>query len=87
MSYEHYLDKVIGNLGDDACPICVDSFLDISDASNPDHPGLAVLPCGHAYHDVCLTKWIDQTNTCPVCRTKFNIYQTVDKVGGESPFC
>jgi len=24
--------------------------------------------CGHSYHNSCLTKWINTSNTCPLCR-------------------
>ncbi|AES69216.1 putative aminoacyltransferase, E1 ubiquitin-activating enzyme [Medicago truncatula] len=26
------------------------------------------LPCSHIYHDECIMKWLDRSNTCPMCR-------------------
>jgi len=26
------------------------------------------LPCDHIFHDECIKKWIDDKNTCPLCR-------------------
>lgn len=26
------------------------------------------LPCGHYFHDKCISKWLKYNNTCPVCR-------------------
>ena len=27
-----------------------------------------LLPCGHMFHDKCVTKWLEIHNTCPLCR-------------------
>ena len=27
-----------------------------------------LLPCGHMFHDNCVTKWLKIHNTCPLCR-------------------
>ena len=26
------------------------------------------LPCGHAFHSRCLTRWLARSETCPLCR-------------------
>lgn len=26
------------------------------------------LPCSHFYHEECVMKWLDRSNTCPLCR-------------------
>ena len=43
------------------CPICIDA-LKRGDA-------VIVLHCKHMFHDECVTLWLRQHNTCPVCRT------------------
>ena len=27
-----------------------------------------VLPCGHFFHYTCLRSWLEQSNSCPICR-------------------
>jgi len=30
------------------------------------------LPCGHAFDKACLTKWLKEHDSCPVCRAKLD---------------
>lgn len=49
---------------DSSCPICAEDYT----------PGESVtmLPCMHAYHDHCVTRWFEclQEPSCPLCRRK-----------------
>lgn len=50
---------VIGKPGEnDQCAICWDS-LEVA----------RKLPCGHLFHNACLSSWLEQDSTCPTCRT------------------
>ena len=42
------------------CAICQEEMIATSDAVR--------LPCGHSYHEDCLTKWLTKQHTCPTCR-------------------
>lgn len=36
------------------------------------------LPCGHAWHHGCITQWLQQQTTCPMCRKQYNIMKSPD---------
>lgn len=44
----------------DECPICHDGYEIGQD--------LTILKCGHDFHVQCLGAWLDQKDTCPLCR-------------------
>ena len=45
------------------CPICLN---DITDDTKK------ITQCKHTFHDECLTRWLHDNNSCPLCRTHFN---------------
>eukprot|EP00929_Paragymnodinium_shiwhaense_P122261 TRINITY_DN9489_c0_g1_i8.p1 TRINITY_DN9489_c0_g1~~TRINITY_DN9489_c0_g1_i8.p1 ORF type:complete len:175 (-),score=14.06 TRINITY_DN9489_c0_g1_i8:114-638(-) len=45
-----------------SCSICLEEF-----ASAP-QGSIRPLQCGHQFHDWCISKWLAQNNTCPLCR-------------------
>ena len=52
------------------CPICVENMLDEE---------CIYLPCGHFFHSGCIQRWLDVSNSCPICR-----YQ-LPSVGPKAP--
>ncbi|CAO2814809.1 unnamed protein product [Amaranthus hypochondriacus] len=46
--------------------ICQDAFGVKSDVNNAKN--VMILGCDHAFHRDCLTRWIYEDNTCPLCR-------------------
>ncbi|XP_015918327.1 uncharacterized protein [Parasteatoda tepidariorum] len=46
------------------CVICQDAETDTDKQR---------LPCGHSFHKLCVTTWLELTNSCPVCRQKLDI--------------
>jgi hypothetical protein len=39
--------------------------------------------CHHVLHEACIRSWAQKTNTCPICRTPFDMVTVLDGVGGE----
>lgn len=46
-----------------SCPVCLMDFEECAECDQ-----MMVMPCGHCFHEHCLTKWLRSHNTCPVCR-------------------
>ncbi|KAJ5646328.1 ring finger protein [Penicillium lividum] len=42
------------------CAICI-SNLQLGERAT-------ILPCGHMFHDVCITQWVTRNPSCPLCR-------------------
>uniref|UniRef100_A0ACD5TID0 Uncharacterized protein n=1 Tax=Avena sativa TaxID=4498 RepID=A0ACD5TID0_AVESA len=62
------------------CPVCLEAF--------GEDDGVKVVPaCGHVFHAPCIDRWLDERNSCPVCRCAVVCYYTgrVDRdVDGDS---
>mmetsp|Transcript_13201 Transcript_13201/g.22389 ORF Transcript_13201/g.22389 Transcript_13201/m.22389 type:complete len:119 (-) Transcript_13201:67-423(-) len=51
-----------GNMELPCCSVCITDF-------QLSQKGL-FLPCGHIFHPDCIKPWLQDHNTCPVCRTE-----------------
>ena len=47
---------------DKECSICLENF--------NDNEKIIKLNCNHMFHTGCIKLWIENNNTCPLCRTK-----------------
>ena len=47
-----------------ACPICTEIFTLNSKTSST--------VCGHVFHKMCISKWLEDQNSCPRCRSDCN---------------
>ncbi|CAH8605263.1 unnamed protein product [Schistosoma rodhaini] len=50
------------------CSICFDDF--------KESESVIRLPCAHTYHQTCVTTWLKQHGTCPVCRKDLSGHDT-----------
>ena len=50
--------------GETDCYICLEKC--------KEGPESVQLPCNHAFDRACITNWLKENDSCPVCRTKLN---------------
>lgn len=56
----------------DVCPICLEKMTTFNIITK--------LPCGHSFHNACITPWLTETsNSCPMCRTKVKSKSKIKK--------
>ncbi|KAK5653873.1 hypothetical protein OQA88_7797 [Cercophora sp. LCS_1] len=57
-------ETMLGPEGKAECTICIDEL----------HKGdeVTVLPCTHWFHGECVTLWLREHNTCPICRASID---------------
>lgn len=53
------LPILLDNTQNEECCICLDKDNNIS---------WSILPCGHKFHNSCISTWLGTHQTCPVCR-------------------
>jgi len=54
-------NKHAGDKNVSSCAICLDNF-------SGDSKKVAELRCSHIFHVVCLKKWVETNDICPMCR-------------------
>lgn len=67
--------EMLGSDGKAECTICIDE-LNVGDE-------VTVLPCTHWYHGECVTLWLKEHNTCPICRKPVESQDAGENNGGQ----
>ncbi|XP_051142859.1 RING-H2 finger protein ATL57-like [Andrographis paniculata] len=52
-----------------SCSICIEDF----EIKLPSSAVISELPCEHYFHRDCIVKWLQRSNTCPLCRYKLPV--------------
>lgn len=45
---------------------------------------VVVMPCNHWFHEACVTMWLKEHNTCPICRTPIEASNNGNRGAGPS---
>lgn len=57
-------DGEVNRFDQSQCSICLDDF-------EPDAP-ITTLPCGHEFHEKCVSDWLLECGLCPLCKTEID---------------
>ncbi|XP_006825972.1 RING finger protein 122-like [Saccoglossus kowalevskii] len=61
-------------LPNDTCPVCLEEFLYVEE--------LGICTCGHSFHTKCISTWLYENNTCPMCNQRVKPNERSRLVGG-----
>ncbi|CAA7402816.1 unnamed protein product [Spirodela intermedia] len=64
--------------GAPVCAICMEGFEDGRET-----------PCGHVFHDECISSWLGLQNSCPLCRNRLHSEDRGEGAPGQAsmPVC
>ncbi|PCD21432.1 hypothetical protein AU210_016395 [Fusarium oxysporum f. sp. radicis-cucumerinum] len=65
--------ELLGSEGKADCTICIDEM--------KEGKMVVFLPCNHWFHEECVTLWLKEHNTCPICRAPI---EKTDRSGSNS---
>nr|XP_009787540.1 PREDICTED: putative RING-H2 finger protein ATL36 [Nicotiana sylvestris] len=49
---------------DECCVVCLDELI----VKESDDAEILCMPCSHMFHGECITKWLETSHYCPICR-------------------
>ena len=59
---------------DHECCICLLELKTNPVAQSEELNDFMKTPCGHKFHKLCITDWMDQKQQCPICRGVLPVY-------------
>jgi len=64
---------MLNSLADDKqeCPICGEPYGTSEEEILPENPVSLPAPCPHVFGHLCIKEWLNNNNTCPLCRHSF----------------
>ncbi|KAJ4701175.1 RING/U-box superfamily protein [Melia azedarach] len=60
----------------DQCAVCLEDLQDLEEEE--EERKLTMMPCSHIFHRSCISRWLEEKISCPMCRREI---QAVDFAG------
>ncbi|XP_010315798.2 uncharacterized protein [Solanum lycopersicum] len=64
------------NTTDDKCMVCLEELVKKEREGDNE---IVSMPCSHTFHGECITKWLETSHYCPICRFEMPMQEGITK--------
>ncbi|XP_052297325.1 E3 ubiquitin-protein ligase RZF1-like [Citrus sinensis] len=52
----------------DTCAVCLEELMEKEENKGEEEEEVIPMPCHHNFHASCISRWLEEQNSCPMCR-------------------
>ncbi|KAJ4701172.1 RING/U-box superfamily protein [Melia azedarach] len=62
----------------DQCAVCLEDLQDLEEEKEEEERKLTMMPCAHIFHRSCISRWLEEKISCPMCRREIQAVDFAD---------